>query len=412
MRHCGSLPGLLPIKSISLMFKTFTPSVRNAFQVLILAVLATSNLQAQAQLQLPAATTLQGGPPNAGALPGGATGPGSANGPGVAMPAFGLVQAPVMPPRSDLGAADAPRNPQAALRTGKPPAVPSQFQRFVQESTGKLLPNFGAQLFENPLAYSADAAAPAPGEYVLGPGDEVRIQIWGAVDYAGNQTLDRNGQISLPKVGVINLNGVQVKDLDATLRKQVTTVFTNVTVNASLGKLRGITVYVVGQAQQPGTYNLNSLSTLVNAIFASGGPTANGSMRNIRLMRGGKTVTKLDLYAFIVKGDKSDDAQLQPGDVIMIPPVGPRIALTGATDHAAIYEVKARTTIFDVLSWVGGVPAMANKDKAQIESIGLEAKGTRQVASFELTEQGMNRTLRDGDVITLLPMSPEMCSPS
>ena len=310
-----------------------------------------------------------------------------------------------MLPRPDMGAADAQRNLAAPVRASKP-VVPSQFQRFVQESTGKLLPNFGSQLFENPQAYAADAAAPAPGEYVLGPGDEVRIQIWGAVDYAGNHTLDRNGQISLPKVGVINLNGVQVKDLDATLRKQVTTVFTNVTVNASLGKLRGITVYVVGQAQQPGTYNLNSLSTLVNAVFASGGPTANGSMRNIKLMRGGKTVTKLDLYAFIVRGDKSEDAQLQPGDVIMIPPVGPRIALTGATDHAAIYEVKSRTNIFDVLSWVGGVPAMASKDKAQIESIGQEARGTRQVESFELTEQGMSRTLKDGDVITLLPMSP------
>ena len=325
--------------------------------------------------------------------------------PTLAAPPVVGPQPPVMAPRPDLGAADAQRAAVQPLRAPKP-QVPSQFQRFVQESTGKLLPNFGTQLFENPQAYAADAAAPATGEYVLGPGDEVRIQIWGAVDYAGNQTLDRNGQISLPKVGVINLNGVQVKDLDATLRKQVGTVFANVTVNASLGKLRGITVYVVGQAQQPGTYNLNSLSTLVNAVFASGGPTANGSMRNIQLKRGGKTVTTLDLYAFIVKGDKSADAQLQPGDVIMIPPAGPRIALTGATDHAAIYEIKARTNVQDVLAWGGGIPAMANKAKAQLESIGESGKATRQVQDLELTDAGMSRTLRDGDVITLLPMSP------
>ncbi|MFM6991680.1 MAG: SLBB domain-containing protein [Limnohabitans sp.] len=312
-----------------------------------------------------------------------------------------------MATRPDLGAVDAQRAAVQPLRAPKP-QVPSQFQRFVQESTGKLLPNFGVQLFENPQAYAADAAAPAPGEYILGPGDEVRIQIWGAVDYAGNQTLDRNGQISLPKIGAINLNGVQVKDLDAALRKQVSTVFTNVTVNASLGKLRGITVYVVGQAQQPGTYNLNSLSTLVNAIFASGGPNANGSMRNIRLMRNGKTVSKLDLYTFIAKGDKSEDAPLQPGDVIMIPPAGPRIALTGATDHAAIYEIKARTTVQDVLSWGGGVPAMANKDKALIESLGsdTDVRANRQVEDIELNAQGLGRTLKDGDLITLLPMSP------
>jgi protein involved in polysaccharide export with SLBB domain len=174
----------------------------------------------------------------------------------------------------------------------------------------------------------------------LGPGDEVRIQIWGTVDFAGNQTLDRNGQINLPKIGAINLGGVQVKDLEAVLKKQVGTVFNNVNVNAALGKLRGITVYVVGQANQPGTYNLNSLSTLVNAVFASGGPNTNGSMRQIELKRGGKTITTLDLYDFIAKGDKSKDAALQPGDVIMIPPAGPRMALVGATDHGAIYELK------------------------------------------------------------------------
>jgi protein involved in polysaccharide export with SLBB domain len=208
------------------------------------------------------------------------------------------------------------------------PQAPNQFQRFVQDSTGQLLPVFGSKLFDNPQAYAADNAAPAPGEYVLGPGDEVRIQIWGATDFAGTQTLDRNGQINLPKIGNINLAGVQVKDLEPTLRKQIATVLTNVSVNASLGKLRGITVYVVGQARQPGTYNLSSLSTLVNAVFASGGPGNQGSMRKIELKRGGKTVTTLDLYDFIAKGDKSKDAALQPGDVISIPPAGPRMAPT------------------------------------------------------------------------------------
>jgi len=391
---------------------------RPLFKALMVAALAALGMQALAQ-QFPSGTATavpasasalaaSGNNPAALGAAGATALPGmnAATGlPGMTMPpAFGP-QPPVMAPRPDLGAADAQRAVQTPLR-GPKPQVPSQFQRFVFENTGKFLPNFGAQLFENPQAYVADTAAPAPGEYVLGPGDEVRIQVWGAVDYAGNQTLDRNGQISLPKVGVINLNGVQVKDLEVALRKQVATVFTNVTVNASLGKLRGITVYVVGQAQQPGTYNLNSLSTLVNAIFASGGPTANGSMRNIQLKRGDKTVTTLDLYAFIVKGDKTNDAQLQPGDVIMIPPAGPRIALTGATDHAAIYEIKARTNVLDVLSWGGGVPAMANKEKALLESIGESGKATRQVQDIELTNAGMSRTLRDGDVITLLPMSP------
>ncbi|MFN5097883.1 MAG: SLBB domain-containing protein [Limnohabitans sp.] len=310
-----------------------------------------------------------------------------------------------MPQRPDMGAADAQRTPLLQQQRPFKPQAPSQFQRFVQESTGKLLPHFGSTLFENPMAYAADSAAPAPAEYVLGPGDEVRIQVWGGVDYAGSQTLDRSGQINLPKIGTINLSGVRVKDLEDTLRKRIATVFNTVQVNAALGKLRGITVFVVGQAQQPGTYNLTGLSTLVNAVFASGGPGVNGSMRAIELKRNGQTVTTLDLYDFIVKGDKSKDVTLQPGDVIMIPPVGPRVALTGATDHAAIYELKQGTNLQNLLGLGGGLPTLASTQKVLLERIDPQsANAPRQVQNIALTAQGLSQVLRDGDVITLLPM--------
>lgn len=318
-------------------------------------------------------------------------------------------QIPPIPSRPDFGAQDAQRNNLSPLRVPKV-QPPSQFQKFVQEGTGKLLPLFGASLFENPMAYAADAAAPAPDEYVLGPGDEVRIQIWGSVDFAGNQTLDRNGQINLPKIGAISLAGVQVKDLESVVKKQVGTVFSNVNVNAALGKLRGMTVYVVGQANQPGTYNLNSLSTLVNAVFASGGPSANGSMRQIELKRGGKTVTTLDLYEFIAKGDKSKDASLLPGDVIMIPPAGPRIALVGATDHGAIYELTSGAKVKDVLAMGGGLSALASQQKALLERINAQTNQTssapREIQNLMLNQQGLNQALQDGDVLTLLPISP------
>jgi protein involved in polysaccharide export with SLBB domain len=379
---------------------------RHAFSAMALTGLAALSLQAQAQAPLSGNLPAQLG----GLMGGAAAGSTSMGGfpvvPNLMTPPIGFVQAPGMPARADMGADDAPRNNLTPLRPPKPQA-PSQFQRFVQESTGQLLPIFGAQLFDNPLAYAADMAAPAPAEYVLGPGDEVRIQIWGSTDYAGIQTLDRNGQIYLPKIGTLQLSGVQVKNLEAVLRKQVSTVFNNVTVNASLGKLRGITVYVVGQAQQPGTYNLNSLSTLINAVFASGGPGPNGSMRNIRLQRNGKTVTTLDLYDFMAQGDKSKDAALQPGDVIMIPPAGPRVALTGATDQGAIYELKAGTTVQDVLALSGGVPALASAQKALVERIDPQQPAApRQVQNLTLHAQGLTQPLRDGDVITLLPMSP------
>ncbi|MFM8691673.1 MAG: SLBB domain-containing protein, partial [Limnohabitans sp.] len=387
------------------MHQTSMPFVRHTLACLLIVGFAAFSGQVAAQFQAASPQALlaaQGGAAGAPALPGGAPAAGPAAGPAAA----GLMQPPVLPARPDLGAQDAQRNALSPLRAPKPQS-PSQFQRFVQGSTGQLLPHFGAQLFDNPLAYAADAAAPAPSEYVLGPGDEVRIQIWGSVDYAGNQTLDRNGQISLPKIGVLNLNGVQVKDLEATVRKKVATVFNSVSVNANLGKLRGITVYVVGQAQQPGTYNLNSLSTLVNAVFASGGPSLQGSMRSIQLKRGGKTVTTLDLYDFIAQGDKSKDAPLQPGDVIMIPPAGPRVALTGATDHAAIYELKPGSTVQDVLALGGGLPALASTQKALLERIDpAQASAPRQVQSLVLQGQGLAQPLRDGDVLTLLPISP------
>lgn len=322
---------------------------------------------------------------------------------------MGANPASAMPQGPDLGAADASTRTVPAQRAPRAQAV-SQFQRFVQASTGNLLPHFGSNLFDSPQAYAPDSSAPAPGEYVLGQGDEVRIRIWGSVDYADGQTIDRNGQITLPKIGTVQLSGVQVKDLEATLRKQVGTVFNNFSLSASLGKLRGITVYVVGQAQQPGTYNLSSLSTLVNAVFAIGGPGPNGSMRSIQLKRGGQTVTTLDLYDFIVQGDKSKDARLQPGDVIMIPPAGPRVALTGATDHQAIYELKPGQTVQDVLALGGGLPTLATPHKALLERVAVGQATPRQVQELVLNSAGMRLGLQDGDVLTIFGISPQFAN--
>jgi protein involved in polysaccharide export with SLBB domain len=302
-------------------------------------------------------------------------------------------------------AAAAKDDPAAKSRTLRA-QLPSQFQRFVQESTGRLLPVFGSELFDNAQGFAADTALPAPAEYILGVGDEVRVQVWGAVDYSGSHTLDRNGQISLPKVGTFSLAGVAVRDLENVLRSQLSKVFTNFNVNANLGRLRSIQVYVVGQARAPGTYKLSSLSTLVNALFVSGGPTVNGSMRNIQLTRGGKTVATLDLYDFIARGDKGRDLPLQSGDVIVIPPVGARVAVTGALDQAAIYELKsATTTVGEVLALGGGVPALAKAQKALLERIDADKTPARQVQEIDFNAQGLKLALRDGDVLTMLPIS-------
>jgi protein involved in polysaccharide export with SLBB domain len=208
----------------------------------------------------------------------------------------------------------------------------------------------------------------------------------------------------------VTLAGVRAKDVESVLRSQLGGTFTNFNLNANLDRLRSMQVYVVGQAQQPGTYTLSSLSTLVNAVFASGGPSVNGSMRNIQLKRGGRVVTTFDLYDFIGKGDKSRDVPLQPGDVIVIPPVGPRVALTGALDNAAIYELKApsagQTSLGDLLMLNGGVPVLATTQKALVERVVPGQIPPRQVQDLVLDAAGLQKPLLDGDVVTLLSISP------
>ena len=284
---------------------------------------------------------------------------------------------------------------------------PNQFQRFVQETTGRLLPVYGRDLFDSPQSYAANTAVPAPDNYVLGPGDEIQLQVSGPQDFSTSLVLDRNGQVNLPKVGPVTLAGVAVRDLEKTLTGHLGKIFTNFRASATLGRLRGIQVYVVGQAQQPGTFQLSSLSTLVNALFASGGPSANGSMRAIELKRGGKTVTTLDLYDFIAKGDKSRDLPLMAGDVIVIPAVGPRVAVTGAFDQAAIYELKpGATSVGDILNLGGGVPALATAQKALLERITRSSNPPRQVQEIMLDTAGLRLPMQDGDVLTLLGISP------
>ena len=321
------------------------------------------------------------------------------------QPTLNTFQPPVLD-TTKVGASAGLDAPQASAPVAVKVVQPSQFQRFVQKSTGRLLPVFGSELFEGSQSYAADAALPAPAEYILGPGDEVRLQVWGAVDLGGSYTLDRNGQISVPRVGTFPLAGVAVRDLEGVLRSHVSKLLNNFGLSASLGRMRSLQVYVVGQARMPGTLQISSLATLVSAVFASGGPTANGSMRNIQLSRAGKIVTTLDLYDFIARGDKGRDLPLQSGDVIVIPPVGARVAVSGAFDQAAIYELKGtQTTLGDILSLSGGVPALASLQKALIERINTAKANPRHVQDIALDADGLMTRLNDGDVVTLLDIS-------
>jgi len=302
---------------------------------------------------------------------------------------------------------------QGALTRPLPPLEPNDFQKFIQAGTGRLLPIFGASLFdEAPGTFSPIGAVPVPADYVIGPGDEVIVRATGVLDFEMRPVVDRDGQIVLPKVGAVQLSGVRVGELEKVLTQQLGKSFRNFTLSATLGQLRGIDVYVVGQARRPGKYTLSSLSTLVNALFASGGPNANGSMRRVQLMRGDKSVSTIDLYEFIVKGDKTRDMKLLPGDVIVFPPAGPRVAVTGSLNTPAIYELlRNDTPIREVLALSGGMTILADSQRGQLERLqSAGGKAPREVDSFALDEAGQSRRMRDGDLLTLFPISPQFAN--
>ena len=281
----------------------------------------------------------------------------------------------------------------------------SQFQSFVQRATGSKLDVFGSALFAKPNTYAPISNIAPPSNYALGPGDQIQLQTWGAVDINLVLTVDKRGVLTVPKVGPLSVAGMKVSQLDGALQKHLERVFRNVEVSATVARLRNIQIYVVGQAKRPGTYTLSSLSTLVNALFASGGPSVLGSMRNIELRRDNLTVGHIDLYDFITKGERGDDLSLHAGDVIVIPPVGPQVAITGALDNAAIYELRGETTIGDLLQRLGGVPVLSQTRGATVERVVPGQVPPRQIAEITLNSIGLNTKLLDADIIHLKPIT-------
>jgi protein involved in polysaccharide export with SLBB domain len=299
---------------------------------------------------------------------------------------------------------------RTGMNGARPDVEPqSEFQKFVSDSTGLALPIFGAAFFANaPSTFAPVTNAPVVGDYALGPGDELMVRGWGSIDIDYRAMIDRNGLISIPTIGSVPLAGVRARDAEAVIRNAVARLYKGVTVNVNFGRLRSITVYVVGQASRPGTYNVSSLSTLVTALFASGGPNANGSMRHVQIKRGGRVAAELDLYSFIGKGDKSTDMKLQDGDTIFIPAATGHVALVGKVNSPAIYELKSATdTVESLLDYAGGMPVVADPRRAFLERVDANRNQPRSVEQFALNDEGLKRTLKDGDVLNVTSITPD-----
>jgi protein involved in polysaccharide export with SLBB domain len=350
----------------------------------------------------------------AGALPAGMN----------ATPVLGSMGAP------NIRVADAPS--EATRLTSRAlalePLKPNDFQQFILQTTGQRLPLFGFQFFENINASQAQAVgamqttnafAPAEGtavspDYPLGAGDQLIIRAWGSIDVDVKVTIDRNGQIVIPKVGSVPMAGVKVSQSEAVIKQALAKNYKGFEVNVTLGQLRAITVYVVGQARRPGSYTLSSMSTLSSGLFASGGPNANGSVRRVQLKRAGKLVTEFDLYGFLSQGQAAGDVRLIDGDVILIPPAAGYVALQGAVNSQAVYELKSASEKLDqLLSVAGGLPITTDPRKVSLERITPHLPQPRSIQNISLqtaSEQGMQTALQTGDLLTFYPITPDMAN--
>jgi protein involved in polysaccharide export with SLBB domain len=298
-----------------------------------------------------------------------------------------------------------PLNPSQMPHPRTPTAPETEFEQMVADSVGRPLPLFGQSLFlQAPSTFSPVDWMQVPSDYVIGPGDELQIKVWGQVEASLRVIVDRSGQIYIPQVGQISVAGLHYGDLEEHLKGEISKIFKNFNITANIGRLRSIQVFVVGDARYPGTYTISSLSTLVNAIFASGGPTPQGSLRNIQVRRDGATITHFDFYELLIKGDKSKDVRLQPGDVLYIPHVGPLVAVSGSVNSPAIYEAKDSSTLNDLIEIAGDLSTVADTNKITIDR--FVDHQARKTLEFPYDEQSRPLPLQDGDIIRVFSIVP------
>ena len=280
-----------------------------------------------------------------------------------------------------------------------PQDLRTDFQRMVEADTGRRLPIFGASLFEGvPSTFAPVTDVPVSPNYVLGPGDEINVQVSGQVNQQLRFAVDRSGAIAIPGVGTVHVAGLPFGQLNDFLDAQLGKIYRNFRISTNLGSLRTIQVFVVGEARRPGAYSISSLSTLTNAIFASGGPLPQGSLRDIQVKRGGATIDHFDLYDLLLHGDKTHDVALVSGDVIFIPFVGPQVAILGSIDEPAIYELKGATTVCQSLQLAGGPTAAAAGSSVRLERVFEHSMRSVEDVSLDHCNTEL---LQNGDILSL-----------
>lgn len=302
--------------------------------------------------------------------------------------------------------ADVPVTEIGSQQSAERVEVHRAFEAFVRESRPMVvstenLQQFGYELFAGqPSSFAPVTDIPVPPEYVLGPGDEIKVQLFGKDGKELALTVDREGMIAFPDIGPISLAGLSFAQAKAMLAEQINQKMIGVSASITMGQLRSIRIFALGDVFRPGSYTVSGLATLSHALFASGGIKKAGSLRNIELKRNGRRIGAIDLYDFLLKGDTSRDVRLLPSDVVFVPPIGKTVAIAGEVIRPAIYELRNEQTVGDILKLAGGLLPKAYTSKALIER--FNPRGDKQVINIDLNS-GLEATVQNGDVIKVFP---------
>jgi protein involved in polysaccharide export with SLBB domain len=327
---------------------------------------------------------------------------------------FNLDPIRIQPVGSPLGQLQQPAQqpqqvqPQAGLQARQTESDPPYLGPF-----GTPLRQYGYSMFSaNVSTFAPVDDIPVGPDYVLGPGDDLTINVWGAVDSTLVRTVDRNGRIVLPKVGDLRIWGLTFSQADRLIRDELGRFFRGFQTSVTMGRLRTVSVHVVGEVCQPGVYTLSSLATVTNALYSAGGPTKLGSLREVRLLRGNVQVARIDLYDFLQRGDRTRDYRLESGDTVFVPTIGDVVAVSGEVKRPAIYEVLRGTRLADVVTMSGGVTPTSYLRRVQI--VRALPNAERVTLDVDLTshylkgDEASNPLINAGDLVLIHRSDPRI----
>ncbi|MDF4510856.1 SLBB domain-containing protein [Vibrio parahaemolyticus] len=281
-------------------------------------------------------------------------------------------------------------------------------EQWLKKGEQEELKRFGLELFAgSPSTFAPLSDVPVPANYTVGAGDEIIVQLFGKENETHRLRVNRAGTINFPSLGPVNVAGMHFSDVRNSLTQRVKEQMIGVRSDISLGELRTMQVFVMGDAYKPGAYAVSALTTISQAIYYSGGFGESGALRDIQLKRDGKIIRKLDMYDLLLKGDASNDVRLLPGDVVLIGSVNDTVSIEGEINRPAIYEVKAGETYQQLIQMAGGFTANAHVEQLEIKR--YASHGAREALTLDFNKtQDRQSKVKNGDAIKILKKSEEL----